>query len=352
MLKKISILVIEDNEGDWVLIKNYLNENFIDQYIDHSNSIASALQCLKLKKYDIVLLDLSLPDSKRFESIENLYLTFPETPIIVLTGYEDQKFAVETLKKGVQDYLLKDEITPLLLLKAINYGIERHNTIQTFKNIEKQKLIEIANAIIKAQEKEKIMLSNELHDNINQILACSRMFLGMAELKKNKTTEYIQQADELLISAITEIRNLSHSLAPPSFMGLNFSEAIDKLIENFTKASGIIVKTSWRKTNFIKLSEKMAINVFRIIQEQLNNINKYAHAKNIKMTFTHDKNIFYLSIKDDGIGFDTTKQTNGIGMYNIKTRATLFNGSAEFITVPLEGCELYVVLIDDQIDKV
>lgn len=347
-LKNIPILVIEDSQGDWFLLKEYLKEYFAEECISNCITIASAEQLLRDNKYDIIFLDLTLPDSGGNESIDRINAAAPETPVIVLTGYEDQAYAIETLKKGVQDYLLKDEISAMLLLKSINYSIERHKNRLAFSNTEKQKRIEISDAVINAQEKERLMLSSELHDNINQILACSSMFLGMAELKNDKKKEYIKQANELLQSAIDEIRELSHSLAPPNFKGLHFEQALEKLIDKFRVSSGISVKADWENDSFSKLSEKLLLNVFRIIQEQLNNINKHARAKCIEITVSRKQKNIYLTIKDDGVGFDTTKQTTGIGIYNIKTRASLFNGNADFITAPLKGCILNVVLTDLQ----
>lgn len=346
--KNIPILVIEDNEGDWFLLREYLKEYFDEQHIDNCFTIASAEKLLQQNKYAIVFLDLTLPDSGGNESIDRVNEFAPETPIIVLTGYEDQAYAVETLKKGVQDYLLKDEISAMLLLKSINYSIERHKNRLAFRNTEIQKRIEISDAVINAQEKERLMLSSELHDNINQILACSSMFLGMAELKNDKKKEYVKQANELLLSAINEIRELSHSLAPPNFKGLHFELALEKLLDKFTTSSGILVNTNWEKDSFSAFSEKILLNVFRIIQEQLNNINKHARAKCIEIVVEKKQNNLYLSIRDDGIGFDSTTHTDGIGIYNIKTRASIFNGSAEFITAPLHGCILNVVLTDMQ----
>lgn len=334
--------------GDWFLLKEYLKEYFDEQYIDNCTTIASAEKLVQENTYAIIFLDLTLPDSGGNESIDRLNAVAPETPVIVLTGYEDQTYATETLKKGVQDYLLKDEISALLLLKSINYSIERHKNRLAFSNTEKQKRIEISDAVINAQEKERLMLSSELHDNINQILALSSMFLGMAALKGDKKKEYVKQANELLQSAITEIRELSHSLAPPNFKGLNFEQALENLTDKFSSSSEILVKTDWEADCFSQLSEKMLLNIFRIIQEQLNNINKHARATSIEIAVTRKQKNVYLSIKDDGIGFDSTKQTTGIGIYNIKTRASLFNGTAEFVTAPLKGCILNVVLTDLQ----
>lgn len=344
--KNISILVIEDNAGDWFLLKEYLKEYFDEKLIDNCTTITSAETILQQNKYDIIFLDLTLPDSEGNQSIERINVIAPEAPVIVLTGYEDQTYAFETLKKGVQDYLLKDEISAMLLLKSINYSIERNNNRLAFSNTERQKRIEISDAVINAQEKERLMLSSELHDNINQILACSSMFLTMVELKGDKKKEYVKQANELLQSAIDEIRELSHTLAPPNFKGLHFEQALEKLLDKFRSSSGILVKTDWEDNIFSQLSEKILLNIFRIIQEQLNNINKHAKAKCIEITVEREQNILNLSIKDDGIGFDSKKQTNGIGIYNIKTRASIFNGSAVLVTAPLKGCVLNVVLTD------
>lgn len=85
------------------------------------------------------------------------------------------------------------------------------------------------------------------------------------------------------------------------------------------------------------------MGIYRIIQEQFNNILKHADAQKIIIRLVQDKKKTVLSIKDDGVGFDTGKKAKGVGLMNIKTRASLFNGEMMVISSPGNGCELKVI---------
>ena len=90
------------------------------------------------------------------------------------------------------------------------------------------------------------------------------------------------------------------------------------------------------------VSDPFKINIFRIIQEQLNNILKHAHASRIKIVLTQYKNAVNLSVTDNGVGFDIRQKQTGIGLENIYGRAAAFNGKAFFTSTPGQGCELSV----------
>jgi signal transduction histidine kinase len=89
-------------------------------------------------------------------------------------------------------------------------------------------------------------------------------------------------------------------------------------------------------------SARFNLNIFRIVQEQLNNIVKHARATLVKIELSKDKNLVLLTIADNGIGFDTGKKWEGIGIENIKSRAASFDGTADFISTPGHGCVLKV----------
>lgn len=121
------ILIIEDNEGDFVLIEEYLNEFIYLPIIDHAETFKDGLIFLQQSKiaYDIILLDLSLPD-KSGRTLVNEFLSLNiNIPIIILTGFGDVEFSIESIKLGIYDYLLKDGLTSALLYKSISYALER-----------------------------------------------------------------------------------------------------------------------------------------------------------------------------------------------------------------------------------
>ena len=90
-------------------------------------------------------------------------------------------------------------------------------------------------------------------------------------------------------------------------------------------------------------TDKLKLSIYRIIQEQFTNILKHANAQKVILRLTQDNEKTLLSIKDDGVGFDTNKKANGVGLMNMKTRASLFNGEMNIISSPGNGCELRVL---------
>ncbi|WP_207496732.1 PAS domain S-box protein [Aridibaculum aurantiacum] len=134
----INILVIEDNPGDYVLVKEYLEECFSNASIIHATSINSATPILQEKQVDVVLLDLTLPDGMGIESFHSIHNIAPLVPIIILTGIGDREIALESVKYGAQDYIVKDDSSPTVLQKSIQYGIERSKVLDHLKKSEEQ----------------------------------------------------------------------------------------------------------------------------------------------------------------------------------------------------------------------
>lgn len=215
--------------------------------------------------------------------------------------------------------------------------------------LEKERMerhLEITDAVITAEENERQEIGRELHDNIQQILASSRLFLSM--IKENDISgsgySYLQQTNQMIMSAIDEIRNLSHSMIAPFMEETTLKEAIEKVIYNTTSASGIKINMEATGLDEQMLSEKLRLTVYRIIQEQFNNILKYSKASFVLLKIAQDYQNLSLIIKDNGIGFDTSKKTSGIGLMNIKARASLFNGEVSICSSPGQGFKLSVIM--------
>ncbi|MBP5983796.1 MAG: response regulator [Fluviicola sp.] len=126
-LQEYTILLIEDNAGDCLLIQDYLEDNISRLNLITKESFQVALATLKNDsiQLDVILLDLSLPDKRGEELLISIINLAKNTPIIVLTGYTNFEFGLNSLSLGISDYLLKDEITASSLYKSIIYSIER-----------------------------------------------------------------------------------------------------------------------------------------------------------------------------------------------------------------------------------
>ena len=120
------VLLVEDNPGDVRLLIEFLHENGKNEFsLEHVDTIKRALDYLEHNDCDLLLLDLSLPDGSGLETARLLCGAAPHLPIIVLTGLEDDKLAIEAVQAGAQDYLIKNEVNSSILIRSMNYAIER-----------------------------------------------------------------------------------------------------------------------------------------------------------------------------------------------------------------------------------
>ena len=239
-------------------------------------------------------------------------------------------------------YILKDkEQHPYSIVGALQDITEQRQQQREYHAQQLKNKTEITRNIINAEERERNRWAEELHDNIAQTLGVVKLYVGMISSQPENEKEMIQKTTELVDLSITEIRQLSANLKPPVFEEKGLKEAIQNLIAIISRVKDL---------NFILqindaicdqyLNDEQKLMIYRIVQEQLNNIIKYAGARNVLIQIEIDHPRVMVRIKDDGIGFDADKLESGIGLKNIRGRLNLFNGNLEVISAPGRGCEL------------
>jgi PAS domain S-box-containing protein len=224
---------------------------------------------------------------------------------------------------------------------AINKDITEKKLIE--QELVRQKVQEqkrVTRAMIIAQEKERNHLGGELHDNINQILAGTKLYLGMVGNDNPAIKELIKYPIELIDSSIEEIRLLCHRLATP-LKNIDLNQMVRDLLDNFSKNTTIKTGFNYSLPSLL-LNDDLKLNIYRIIQEQINNIVKYAKAKNVNVTFTEKDKILGIIIKDDGVGFNVKSKSKGIGISNMMNRIESYNGEIEIISSPGNGCTIAI----------
>jgi PAS domain S-box-containing protein len=138
--KVYNILVIEDNPGDYALVEEFLSEQIAAFTIMQAQSFEETQEILLVAKteFDVILLDLSLPDKTGLSLVQEIIEMSINTPVIVLTGYADISFSIKSLSMGISDYLLKDDLTSAMLYKSIVYSSERKKTMLALEESQKQ----------------------------------------------------------------------------------------------------------------------------------------------------------------------------------------------------------------------
>jgi PAS domain S-box-containing protein len=202
---------------------------------------------------------------------------------------------------------------------------------------------QLTQATLDGQEKERREIGKELHDNIGQQLTTIKLFLDLAKSTANEPTiEMVNMALKGVGDAINEIRAMSRSLLPHTLKDLGLVESISELTESLGRAQSISIDFNYEDFDEINIPDNQKLTLFRIVQEQLNNIAKHAEANNISVTLKSTIQSVVLEIKDDGKGFDKKTVRKGLGFTNIRNRAELFGGKKEIVSKPGEGCYLKV----------
>ena len=226
--------------------------------------------------------------------------------------------------------ILANDVTEKLNAEA---QLVRHRVMQ-------QELI--SETTLQVQEKAREELGKELHDNINQILASTKLYLEMAKGGNAKLVqEAIDKSYDNVNLAIMEIRRLSKQLVAPA-LETSLVDVIKDLSEEIQAITPI--NTSLIIDNFHEhlLNDNLKLVLYRIIQEQVNNILKHAAASDVHITIATEHGIVYLIIWDNGIGFDTAKKSKGIGLRNIDSRVKFYDGEVNLTSQPGKGTRLEI----------
>lgn len=211
------------------------------------------------------------------------------------------------------------------------------------QEINKQKLL--TQATIDGQEKEREQIGKELHDNIGQQLTTTKLFLDMAKSTADDATlEMINMSIKSVSDVINEIRGICRSLVPPSLGDLGLVESVNDLCESLRRTHTFNIRFYHENFNEAKLVSNQKLMLFRIIQEQINNIVKHAEAKHVALIISCEYNRLELVISDNGKGFNPKEIKKGIGLMNIANRVDLFNGRVDIRSTAGKGCRIKVTV--------
>lgn len=238
--------------------------------------------------------------------------------------------------------LLDNDLKPYRMIGAMMDITERKKLQDELASqiIARQK--QVTEATIMAQEKERAEIGRELHDNINQILTTTKMYLDMAITESDIREELMLKSHQNISSAIEEIRILSKALVPPSLGDIGLKEAISEMINNLNISQKIDIRLRTNGVNKSIIPGNIQLMVFRIVQEQVSNIIKHSKATEAEIKLTVTKNEIIVVISDNGIGFEPKKRMKGIGIMNITSRAEVHNGKVDIISSPGNGCTLRI----------
>jgi PAS domain S-box-containing protein len=285
------------------------------------------------------------PDEK--EKIKELYYNAEKNKNrgVVFSEYRFQKADGKYALVADRAFIVYDNNgEPARFVGSMQDVTERKKMEQQLLKQEVDKEKSIAQAVVDAQEKERAEIGKELHDNVNQILSTAKLYLELAKTDTKQRDALIKRSADSIFNAINEIRHISKALVPASVKDLGLIDSIKDLVESLHMTKAIQVKFTHKGDFENIISDKQKLMLFRIIQEQVNNVLKHAQASQLIITLKLIDKIINLSIVDNGKGFDLEKIKfkKGLGLSNIESRAHLFNGKVTITTAPQKGCKLFI----------
>lgn len=270
------------------------------------------------------------------------YRKLKEYPVIATVGSSEKDILAFYTRNNRKIFIPRIIISSLIILFSITLALVLiHRRKSTDRLAEEKQRYEnlLTEQMIAVQEREREWIGRELHDNVNQVLTTVKLYLETAS--RQDSNPLIPRSMQLINSSIGEIRNLSHQLSAPTLGTRSLIDSISGLVEmiNFSTNLSFDFDHSGYKVR-LAMSQKLAI--YRILQEQVNNIIKHAGATKVWITLSQNDNRVMLTVKDNGRGFDPKTKMDGMGLNNITSRVKVFGGNVHIESAPGKGCVLKV----------
>lgn len=349
-MKPIKILLIEDDEDDYIIISNSLLKVENTQYeLQWVQSFSDAMEKIMNHTFDVCLLDFRLGINDGLKVLKNLRGKGFDAPIIMLTGKGSRHIDINAMKLGVDDYIEKDLLDSNLLERSIRYSIERWKNIHQLKESER-KLKRLSEKILLTQEDERKYIAKELHDSIGSNLTAIKIMLeSNKSSQKSDSSGFDFPLDKILttvMETIKDIQRITKRLRPETLDRLGIVISLQSIASQFSEINKNIHVDVHVDVTEKDVPEHLKITILRIAQEALNNIAKHSEADHVKIHFGYSNNQLELMIKDNGKGFDilhiddSATDISGTGLLGMRERIELTGGCFDVISKKGDGATI------------
>jgi two-component system, NarL family, sensor histidine kinase UhpB len=350
MDKELNILIVEDIPSDAAAIEEELHQGGVRFRAQRVETRDQFLAALREGPPDIIISDFNLPTFDGLEALRLVQESELDRPFILVTGPRSEEVAVECMREGADDYILKDTLKRLP--SAVSNAL-RKKAAERERAWAEAELRRLSRLIVDAQETERRRVARELHDSVNQVLSSVKFRLQAMEERLQERDEGLcrdaVKARQLMEKAIEEVIRISRNLRPSELDDLGLVPAIRSLCEEFSERSSLAV-TYALPSHLESCSREIELALYRIVQEALTNVEKHAHATSVDLALTSDGTTLCATIRDNGSGFvphsppGRTTDKGGMGLMDMQERARNLGGACVVASAPGQGTEIRVTL--------
>lgn len=331
------ILIVDDDEGLLLLMAESVRE--AGHKVATAASGRAAREWLNTHRPDLMLLDLKLQDLAGTALVESLQGAAPHVPFVVVTGQGDEKAAVEVMKRGALDYIMKDgallDLLPAVVQRVL--AAQAQDAALAAAERERQRL---ENEIFAAAEQERSKIGADLHDDLGQRLtAMELMCAGLKDDSRragSSLTDGLDQLGRMLREAIAQTRALARGLVPlgdgPDALQVGLAE----LVSRMNSVGRVRCRLDCPEPVQVP-DAAVAGHLYRIAQEGLNNALKHGEATAIAVELKTDAAGLHLRVTDNGAGLAESRPSAGVGLSVMKHRAEVIGARLRIESQPGRG---------------
>lgn len=302
--------------------------------------------CTHTIMQDEVLVVRDTHEDNRFSN--NLLLTeelkirfYAGAPIVSTAGFNlgavcifDQKPRQLTPQQRIGLKAIAKQISKLLELKAKNNLVQKQ-AISLLK-AERQ----LAHSILQEQEKERLSIGVELHENIAQGLAATKLYLEVAS--QSVEHPFLKKSVETVTQLLQQTKTLTHSIVPTTLQSTSFKNLLQILVQRYSESQTFTINFSFRGPDL--LSSELSVALYRMVEEAFENVRLHANADNIVLQVDIQKTVVRINIADNGIGISPSHFKKGTGLGSVALVIEHYGGTVDLVSNGAKGCLLSLQL--------
>lgn len=344
--RELRILLLEDNAPHAELVEHFLRDSGLKFQITRVETRDTFIEQIERHPPDMILSDYALPSFDGYAALAIAKEKAPNIPFIFVTGTMGEEVAIETLKNGATDYVLKTRLGRLgpAVQRALRESAERRERQRAEDKLRRSlaQLRALTSYLQYVREEERTRIAREVHDELGQALTGLKLDMSWLAARVSRNARPVQEKVRTMVDHIDEtiqtVRRIATELRPGILDSLGLVAALEWQANEFQSRTGIPCQVV-ASVDDSHLQPEFTTVFFRIYQETLTNIIRHAKATRVEVRLTEDCGALVLTVTDNGRGIseDEIVNTRSIGLVGMRERASLIGGEIALQGAPGRG---------------